>query len=442
MDTIVASVTAWGRSAIAVVRLSGVQANPIAKTLCPDGIPWTPRRASLRRAMGKDAPIDQVLVTWMPGPNSYTGEDIVEISSHGNPVIVEQLIDRLVVLGARLARPGEFTRRAVINGRMDLLQAEAVAATIDAGSSAGVQLAMKGMEGQLRRHLVSLRREMLDFAAELEARLDHPGEDLGLESDEALAVRIESLEQRSRALAQSWQAGRIRVGGARVALVGTVNAGKSSLFNSLVGSRRALVSAREGTTRDVVECSVVMDGLEITYLDTAGRRDPTTGAVDPIEEAGIELGMDLVAGVDLELWVHCMSEPLETDNLPAVMGRSRLLVGTHLDRSDLTTSEFDCAVSNLTGEGIENLKNLIREALKVGNTAGERLTLFSQRQHDLMERLADHALAGRQALMGVLGPAVASEEIQFALQRLAELCGGDPREEVLDRLFSRFCIGK
>jgi tRNA modification GTPase len=387
--------------------------------------------------------IDQVLVLWMPGPRSYTGEDVVELSCHGNPVIQEQILDRLVELGARLARPGEFTRRALLNGRMDLLQAEAVSATIEAGSVEGIRLAMSGMDGGLSRHLQEFRKELLECCAELEARLDHPGQDLGLDSDRALAGRIRELEEQALTLSESWRAGRLRLSGARVALVGVVNAGKSSLFNSLVGSRRALVSEVAGTTRDVVESSVVVDGLEITWMDTAGRRDAESSPVEALESAGIALGMDLIEDVDLEIWVHRMDQPLDLNTLPETR-QERLIVGTHadLDTSQQRAEEgLDLQVSNLNGQGIEELKTEVRRRLD-GTVSGQRMALYSQRQHDLIRRLSEHAGASRTALTGLAGVAVAAEELQSALHRLAELSGGDPREEVLDRLFSRFCIGK
>ncbi len=391
---------------------------------------------------GDDVGIDRVLAVWMPGPRSYTGEDVVEISCHGNPLIQDRLVERLVCLGARMARPGEFTRRALLNGRMDLLQAEAVAATIDAVSIGGSQLAMAGLEGRLSQKIRKLQQGFLECCAELEARLDHPGEDLGLDSDQALADQIGGLESRARVLADSWSVGKVQVGGARVSLVGSVNAGKSSLFNALVGRGRALVSDTPGTTRDVVESRVELEGLEVTYLDTAGRRDTAPTPSGALEAAGIALGIALVEDVDLELWVHRMDEPINRAKLPSSEGRERIIVGTHLDIEGVKIEGVDQVVSNQNGEGIDALKSEIRKRLDGGPTSGERVALFSQRQHDLMRRLESHAAASKETLLGVAGVAVAAEELQSALKSLSELTGGDPREEVLDHLFSRFCIGK
>jgi tRNA modification GTPase len=442
METIAALATAWGRSALAVLRVSGPEAQRIVGDLCPGGAPWTSRRASLRRARGPDGVIDQVMVVWMPGPDSYTGEDVVELTCHGNPVIQQTLLDRLITLGARMARPGEFTRRAVVHGRMDLLQAESVSATIEAGSIHGARLALKGVEGLLGSRIIELRDSIIDCCAELEARLDHPGEDLGTDSDPVLASRLQEISQRARGLAASWHEAKPRIEGARVALVGRVNAGKSSLFNHLVGQRRALVSDIAGTTRDVVESSVVLGSIEVTYLDTAGRRELRSENLDPLEAAGISMGLELVEGVDLELWIHRIDEPLVMDRLPERVGRARLIVGTHSDLEDRSGEQVDCRVSSISGDGLDDLKKRIREVLDQGPTSGEQTALTSQRQHDLADKLSNDALDARDALLGVAGVAVAAESLQSALQRLAELSGSNPREDVLDRLFSRFCIGK
>ena len=442
METIAALATAWGRSALAVLRVSGSEAQAIVQRLCPGGADWVARRASLRRARDSDGLIDQVMVVWMPGPNSYTGEDVVELICHGNPVIYQSLLDRLVGLGARIARPGEFTRRAVLNGRLDLLQAESISAVIEAGSIEGARLALRGIEGRLGRQIAGLRESLLDCCAEMEARLDHPGEDLGMDSDLALARRLKEIASRAHELAGSWQLAKPRIQGARVALVGHVNAGKSSLFNHLVGRQRALVSDVAGTTRDVVESSVLMGGLEVTFLDTAGRRGSDVSRLDPLEEAGIAMGMELIEGVDLEIWVHRLDEELDVDSLPEPVGLRRLIVGTHSDQVDDYSGPVECQISNLSGEGLGSLQECIRQTLDQGPTTGQQAALTSQRQHDLALKLSADSMEAHDALLGVAGVAVAAEALQLALQRLAELSGDDSREDVLDRLFSRFCIGK
>ncbi len=439
MDAIVALATPWGRSGVALVRLSGPQARDIAAVVCPGGPPWRARRASLRRAPD----IDTLLVVWMPGPNSFTGEDVVELSCHGNPVIVELLLSALITAGARMARPGEFTRRALLNGRTTLLAAEALERLIAARSPAGVALARAGMSGVTAERAAALRESLLDLTAELEARLDHPGEDLGYEEDAAVVAALRGIAASASAAAQSWGAGRVRLLGAEVALIGPVNAGKSSLFNRLLGEERALVSPIPGTTRDVVERSFLLDGLEVRLLDTAGEREQ---ASDAIEAAGIALGHRMTAEVDLLLVVLPLHQPLSPEShalLSRTAGRPRLIIGTHADAlRGSPPLPTDCIVNGQTGEGVDSLLIAIKQRLSVGERSGEALVVLSQRQHDLFQAVAAHTDAAADALEGVMGPAIAAEETTAALERLAELSGERVREAVLDRLFSRFCIGK
>ena len=378
--------------------------------------------------------LDRVLCLWMPGPRSYTGEDVVELSCHGNPVVVQALLRSLVEAGARPARPGEFTRRAVEHGRLDLVQAEAVAAVIEARSEEGLVLAQAGLGGALSAELAALRERMLDAAAELEARLDHPDEDLALVEEGLLCASLEADAQEVRALAASWTGARRRLVGARVALVGPVNAGKSRLFNALVGSERALVSPEAGTTRDVVSAVVELAGLPVEFLDTAGARSEASG----LEAAGQVLGARLTADVDLRLHVEAL--PSASAMRPAADG---LWVGTHVDLwSDSSPPPTDVAVSGVTGEGLVELRARILEKLGASPGAPQQLAVLSERQHARCLDVAGHLAGAAEALGGELGPAVAAQELVLGLECLAELDGRDVHEDVLDRLFARFCIGK
>jgi len=441
-DTIVACATPVARSAIAVLRLSGTEARDIGERLCPGGPPWRPRRASLRRVMAGEEVIDEVLLTWMPGPNSYTGEDIVELSGHGNPVLIEKLLDRCVACGARPARPGEFTRRALQNGRMDLLQAESLAGLIDARSMDGIRIARAGMSGVLSQEVRQIREHALDLAAETEARLDQPGDDLSYMADDALAQRLRELSAQAHAQAGSWRAGRIALQGARVVLLGRANAGKSSLFNHLVGSQRALVNPEPGTTRDVVERVGLLEGLEVTWMDTAGQRDDP----GPLEAAGMAMAEALTSEVDLTLVVmplHQAPNSTEQALLKRTAERPRLLVGTHLDQGRHPEAMvMDCSVDNLRGLGVDDLRSAIRDALSEHTSIGAEAVLTSQRQHALFRTAGTRLADAATALVGPWGPAVAAEEIVSAIEALGELAGTDAREAVLDRLFSRFCVGK
>jgi tRNA modification GTPase len=440
VDTIVAPATPWGRGAVAIVRLSGPDARSVAAMLCPGGADWRPRRATLRQAQALGL-TDDVLVTWMPGPRSFTGEDVVELACHGNPLVVQSIVDAAVALGARPARPGEFTRRAVVAGRLDLVQAEGLAAVIAATSVQGVALARGGMVGELGAVFADLRDRLLDLAAELEARLDQPGGELDVDDDAVVVRSLCDLAQEAAALAETWRHARPRLEGARIALVGPVNAGKSSLFNHLVGQQRALVSAQPGTTRDAVERGVSIAGLDVTFLDTAGERtDPT-----PLERDGLVLGRDLAEQADLRLLVWPQDRPLDDTGraLLAQVAAPRLVVSTFGDQpAHPDAPPADLVVENIDGGGIPALRDALAERLGGAPSLAAVSVVVSQRQQARLLEVAAHAQAAAAALSGFAGPAVAAEEVTRAVAALAELTGDDARELVLDRLFARFCIGK
>ena len=443
MDTIVALSTPWGRSAIGVIRLSGPDAQTLAARVCASGPQWVPRRASLRRLVDGDGQtLEDGGVVWMPGPNSYTGDDVVEISGHGNPVILNAVLDALIAQGARPARPGEFTRRALENGRTNVLKAESLQALIHARSLDGVRDARGGMDGAMEVESAQMREALLNVAAELEARLDHPDDDLSLESDRAVVDALHRHARAAMSTADTWKRSKTRIEGATVALVGPVNAGKSSLFNHLVGSARALVSDRPGTTRDVVERSVLLEGMDITFLDTAGEG----GTDDQLEQAGVALGQSLSAEADLLILVVPSDRPL--------CAVSRALINRNRDRPHITVGTFgdrprdpgfesaDCLVDNVSGSGVDAVNAAVRSAVASAPTSPGGAVVLSQRQHDLFRAISEHCINAAVALEGALGPAVAASEVVWAIERLGELEGIDAREAVLDRLFSRFCIGK
>lgn len=423
-DTIAACATAWGHAAIAVVRVSG----PGAFAACARVVGSLPpaRHAAVRSFRDEVGRFDEGVVTVFPGPRSYTGEDIVELAGHGNPLLVARL---LRALGVRPARPGEFTRRAFLAGRMDLVRAEAVLATIEARSEDGVELARAGLDGRLLGVIEALRSDLVDVCAELEAVLDYPGEDLLVGSDAVLAQRLESVARGAAHLADSWRAARIAVEGARVVLAGPVNAGKSSLFNALLGRPRAIVSPQAGTTRDAVEAPLQLREARLTLVDTAGERD----AVDPIEAEGVALARSEAAGADLVLRCVPPGQPLPTAR------PGELRVSTLCDLAPPPAGVL--AVSSRTGEGMEALRTAMLDALRGEAPGGAGVVLTSARQAELLARVAAELREAAAALPHA-GAAVAVELGYSSLEALAELSGSTVREAVLDRLFARFCIGK
>jgi tRNA modification GTPase len=368
---------------------------------------------------------------------SYTGEASAELSCHGNPLIVERLIQAAVGAGARVADPGEFTRRAMANGRLDATRAEAVLQAIEATSQRGLQVARAGLDGAVATLVSRLRRGLTGAIAELEAWLDYPDDDLALSDEVTLRNELRGLADQARSAADSFRAGRAWVDGARVVLVGPVNAGKSSLFNALGGSIRALVSEVPGTTRDVLERRVDVGGIAVTLMDTAGERESSG-----LEAEGIALGRTLTAGADLFVVVLPAHDPAQADAVLArTHGLPRILVANHADRVQETPAGQLATVAT-TGAGLGALRKAIHDNL-LGELPGEAaVVIASARQRDLLLAVAKGIGASLDSLAEGAGIAVAAEILYGALERLDALDGRDSREAVLDELFRRFCIGK
>ena len=442
MDTIVACATPMGRSGIAVIRLSGPESLTVTQGLCQSK-GFSDRQATLRRIFDGETCIDQVLVLWMKGPNSFTGEDVVEISCHGNPIVIQHIIELCMKRGARLARAGEFSRRAATNGKLSLIQAESLSALLSAKSRSAVVASQRGMNGDIENKIDHIQDRLLDYAAEIEARLDHPDGDLSYIDDQSLSVSLNGFAKDLEQLADAWSKSRFQLTGATIVIVGPVNAGKSSLFNALVGSKRAIVSEIAGTTRDIVERTIIIGGIEVCLQDTAGIRNDPSGQ---IERLGIEAGIDAALAADMVILLapaHQEYSPLLVQ-IEEKLGQKPLLkVGGFADLvKDKPLWKSDLLVSMVTNAGISMLESRIAKLLAGDINLSESPAAISQRQHDLALSISRHLRMASEAASGFLGPAVASEELVSALERISEFKGGDVREQVLDRLFSRFCIGK
>lgn len=439
MSVIVAAATPLAPSALAVVRLSGDDAFNVAlRVLRPRGVAGSgvPRRRPVRvDLLDDEGVLDDGVALFMPGPNTATGEDLVEVTCHGNPVVVEHFIEACVAAGAVLAERGDFTRRAVMHGKLDLVAAEGVRAAIEASGRAGLAVARQALDGRHRGFYDEVRDGLCAIAAELEARLDLPGDTEAAEDDDAVTERLIATSERCRTLAGTESVGRRLVDGARVALVGAVNAGKSSLFNALVGRTRALVHDQAGTTRDVLEVRTSVAGVPITLLDTAGER--TTD--DPVEAAGLALARELVDEADLLVVVlRGPRSAAETQILERVADRAHLIVTNGVDEGTPDDALGIC-VSASTGHGIDDLASQIRSAV-AGADPGQ-LIIASARQRDELRRIAllcDEAIEA----LPIAGAAVAADFVTEAVGIVDDVTGADPRESVLDAVFSRFCIGK
>ncbi|HVU48506.1 MAG TPA: tRNA uridine-5-carboxymethylaminomethyl(34) synthesis GTPase MnmE [Terracidiphilus sp.] len=450
-ETIAAISTPPGRGGIGIVRLSGPQAASIAVRLVRLHHPLEHARARLADVLDDSEPdeaarIDEAVVTFFSAPNSYTAEDLAEIAAHGSPVVLDLLLRRALSLGARLAEPGEFTQRAFLSGRLDLTQAEAVRDLIDAQTLTQARQAASQMGGALSRRVVPIKQSLVDLIALLEAGIDFAEDDVDVTPQAEIAARIDALTPPLTALEASFARGRIVHDGLTLAIVGRPNAGKSSLFNRLVERDRAIVTATPGTTRDLVTERISLAGIPLELVDTAGLRE----AREEAEQIGVSRSREALADAALVLIVLDATQPLNDEErslLAAVENRPAIIV---INKCDLATSpahslEFASIqtlhTSALTGEGIQSLRDHIL-ALATGGAAPEPGLLTNLRQHQAitttLAALADAARANADSIpheMILL-------DLYRALWALDSLTGQTTPDDILNLIFSTFCIGK
>ena len=454
-DTIAAISTPPGRGGIGIVRLSGPQAATIAADLVNLHKPLEHARARLADVL--DTPeagserIDEAVITFFAAPNSYTAEDLVEIAAHGSPVVLDLLLRRAMELGARLAEPGEFTQRAFLAGKLDLTQAEAVRDLIDAQTLTQARQAASQMGGALSRRVTPVKQDLLELIALLEAGIDFAEDDVEVTPLTEIARRIGTLQPPLAALEASFARGRIVHDGLSLAIVGRPNAGKSSLFNRLVERDRAIVTATPGTTRDLVTERISLDGIPLELVDTAGLRE----AHEEAEQMGIARSREALADAALVLVVLDATQPLNdeehsllaaVEGLPAIVAVNKSdLAGTDGVRLDLAATEsaglVALATSALTGEGIAALRERIL-ALATGGAAAEPGMLTSLR-HQQAVATARAALAdAAKANDGGIPHEMILLDLYRALWALDSLTGQTTPDDILNLIFSTFCIGK
>lgn len=449
-DSIVALATPAGRGGIGVVRISGASSLAIAGALLDRCPPLEPRRATfarLRRDAGGNAALDEVIATYFPAPRSYTGEHTVEISAHGSPVVLESVVARAIAAGARLAEPGEFTLRSFLNGKRDLVQAEAVADLVEAATPLQARTAFDQLQGTLTERIAQIDAALFDVLARLEASLDFAEEGYHFIEPAEATGRIRDAVARVDALLDGARRGRLIREGALVAVVGRPNVGKSSLFNCLVGSDRAIVTDVPGTTRDLVSERIDLDGLAITLVDTAGARE----TFDVVEREGVARAARAAGAADLLLVVLDASEPLHEEDLrllDATAARPRLLVRNKSDlapdeRSRTAAGEHAVPLSARTGAGITALRAAIVDALTGGEPLRDSTAISNVRHVALLEEVRGCLIAAADvASRGDTPEEIILSELQAARARLDEIVGRRTTEDVLEHIFARFCIGK
>ena len=442
-DTIVAIATPAGRGGIGVVRISGPAAVAVAATLI-GGADLEPRRATFVRVRGVDVQ-DQSIATWFPGPRSYTGEDVVELSLHGSPVLLRAVTQAAIHAGARLAEPGEFTLRAYLSGRLDLVQAEAVRDLIDAVTPLQARTAFDQLDGTLTEAIGDIDRELFDLTTRLEASLDFPEEGYHFVTPADAVSTIDGLIAGVDRLLAGARAGRLVREGARVVLTGRPNAGKSTLFNALAGASRAIVTDVPGTTRDLLTETIDVNGLAITLVDTAGLR---AGTMDAIESEGMARARAAAKGADLLLVVLDRSVPLTADDtqlLSANDGVARLVVATKMDLPPAWTSVDGWPVTNVAavdGSGIGELRHAIASSLGVSDVYKDTPALTNVRHVHLLETARLALARAFDAATAAAPEELIAADLAEARGTFEEITGRRSADDTLRAIFERFCIGK
>jgi tRNA modification GTPase len=453
-DTIAAVATPLGEGGIAIIRISGPKALGVAEACFrPSGRHSSrPAEAATHtihygHVLRDGSIVDEVLLSIMRAPRTFTREDVVEISCHGGMVAARAVLDAVLAAGARVAHPGEFSLRAFLSGRLDLAQAEAVADVIRARTETALMAAEEQLAGKLSRRIEGLREELLGVLAHVEAHLDFPEEDIAPDTQDQLIGRMEAGVTVMDELLRTAREGQILREGIRAVIIGRPNAGKSSLLNQLVGHDRAMVSPIPGTTRDTIEATTDVRGLPVILIDTAGLREEG----DALEQEGVRRSHASMDRADLILHVLDASETLSDEDrrqFDRLAARRRILVRNKIDlpgRLEIP-SNLDAAVSDVcavTGQGVESLKDTIQRLVWGGHIRAEMLQVtINSRHRDALSRARVAVQHSARALREGLTLDVAAMDLRAGVQAIGEVVGKTATEDLLDRVFSQFCIGK
>jgi len=450
-DTICAIATPPGAGGLGIVRLSGPLVRDIAMSMV--GRLPTPRYATLADFLdGAGEIIDTGIALWFPAPRSFTGEDVLELQGHGGAFILQRLVERALELGARLAEPGEFSQRAFLNDKLDLVQAEAIADLIESGTAAAARAAQRTLQGVFSEQVNALQAELTALRVFVEAAIDFPEEEIDFLAESDVDDRVRRLGERVAGLLRDARQGRLLRDGIVLAIIGPPNAGKSSLLNALSGEDRAIVTAIPGTTRDVLREQIDLDGIPVHVADTAGIRETR----DEIEAEGVRRALQTLDTADVVLLVEDVSNAAIADPSAGIVlppGATCLRVGNKID---LLSAEEQRKISGAggpdrvwisarTGQGLDLLRQRIRET--VGAASGAESGVggnFSARQRhvDALKRAGRHVAAGFEVLTDSGAGELLAEELRLAQQALGEITGEMLADDLLGEIFASFCIGK
>ncbi|MBL7191949.1 tRNA uridine-5-carboxymethylaminomethyl(34) synthesis GTPase MnmE [bacterium] len=437
-DVIAAPATPPGKSAIAVIRMCGDEAlDIIRKCLDKDRLELAPRRAVLTDIVQDGEKIDRVIVIYFKAPESYTGEDMIEISCHGGDIIRERIMSLLCEKGARPAEPGEFTLRAFLNGKMDLTQAEAVSDIIATDSEIGRRYALEKLQGGLSKRITPIRNIILDILAEAEADIEFPEEESdSIDFPQWLKKAREAWEMMNKILKSYICEDKVKEG-FKIVIAGPPNSGKSTLLNRLIGEERAIVHHEAGTTRDVIRESIEMNGVRIWLTDTAGLRD----AYSSVESEGISRAEQAIKAADMVLYLIDLNNYDRNDSIFERMKAKEIIkIGNKVDLNPGEGIECDLKISALRGNGIDDLLEIIKE--KAGSLSVEGGMMMNERQYKCLTDADRSLTSGIKKLVNEKDMYLMCEDLKGAAFSLGEITGEEVTEEVLSRIFEKFCIGK
>lgn len=428
-----------------MVRISGPAAASISKQIA--GLLPPPRSATFARFRdGSGEVIDEGITLFFPAPNSFTGEDVLELQGHGGPVVVDLLLQRVLRCGAHLAAPGEFTRRAFLNDKLDLAQAEAVADLIESGSAAAARLAIRSLEGEFSRHIEQLLEELTALRVYVEAAIDFPEEEVDFLSDGIVSTNLQSIIDTVSNVEKSARVGRLLRDGLTLVIAGPPNAGKSSLLNALAGYESAIVTEIPGTTRDLLRERIQIDGMPLHLVDTAGLRE----SGDRVEQEGIRRARLEIEKADRVLWIYdARMDPAEqllswdglSSDVPVTLIRNKIdLTG---DPPTLKETELgsELSLSARSGAGLDLLRQHLKQS--VGYAGEQEGEFIARRRHlDAIRRAGEHLHTGQRALLDSGSGELLAEDLRQAQNALGEITGSFTSDDLLGRIFSSFCIGK
>jgi tRNA modification GTPase len=442
-ETIAALATPPGVGGVGIVRMSGDRVLSIAEAVL--GKVPCPRQAML--ATFRDTQghfIDQGIALYFPAPASFTGEDVLELQGHGGPVVMDLLLQRCLRLGARLARPGEFSERAFLNGKLDLAQAEAVADLIESSTALAVRLAGRSLQGVFSRRIADLIERLVRMRTYIEATLDFPDDELDLATDLGISEDLRAIIDQTREVMGSARQGQVIREGLAVVIAGPPNAGKSSLLNVLSGQDAAIVTPIPGTTRDLLKLDIQVDGLPIRIVDTAGLRH----SEDPIEREGVRRARAEIDRADLVLWVYDATERADKparESLPELVPVTRVRNKIDLRGLSPGIAEFESgpriSLSAKTGAGLDLLRTHLKDRAGLGGST-EGAFVARRRHLDALQLGLDHLDSAQRALARGAGAELVADDLLQAQQAFGEITGSFTSDDLLGRIFSTFCIGK